>query len=200
MAIIKQRGLQVTVQNIAERNAITKRPDHLVVHVIDAISDPLAGSGTAIYRWDTTSSEWILISAGAEKTVTFETFKGTIDNGQVILPNIPLNNNLWDMNVQINNVVYAFPQLEDLTVFNGTVSNLDEYNGYTFSCTYAYGSITTQLQSVFDTKSTLYEQNVDPLTETDNRVKAGDFWHDTGDTTRIAICLTINEILTWMEV
>lgn len=63
MGIIKQRGLQLTVNTIADRNNIVKRPDHLVVHVKDAIADPLAGSGTAIYRWSEHDSKWTLISA-----------------------------------------------------------------------------------------------------------------------------------------
>jgi|SaaInl8_200m_RNA_FD_contig_51_1877748_length_2026_multi_7_in_0_out_0_2 hypothetical protein len=66
MALIKQSGLQVTVATIAARDAIVNRPEHLVVHVQDAIADTIAGPGPAVYRWALDSlgaGSWILVSA-----------------------------------------------------------------------------------------------------------------------------------------
>lgn len=201
MAIIKQRGLQLRVNTIADRNAITKRPEHLVVHVDDAIADVDAGAGPAVYRWtEADGGKWILISAGAEKTINFETKELLIQNGQVVAPNIPLNNFIWDIQVLDGNMAIAYPRIEDLNISVGDIKGLDDFNGYKLRFTYAYGSITTQLQEAIDVKSTLYETNIDPLTVTNNKVKPGDFWHDLNDEGRIAICLTIAGNLTWMEI
>jgi len=201
MAIIRQRGLQVTVNTIAERNTIVKRPEHLVVHVKDAIADVDAGVGPAVYRWTLADGgKWMLISAGAEKTISFETKEMLIQEGVVYAPNIPMNNNIWDITVLDGNIAIAFPRIEDLSVVAGEIKQLDEWNGYKLRFTYAYGSLTAQIQEVLDSKSTLYELNVDPTTLTDNKVKAGDFWHDISDEGRIAIALTIGGALIWMEI
>lgn len=201
MAIVKQRGLQLTVDTIAERNAIVKRPEHLVVHVKDAIADVDAGSGPAVYRWTTTDGgKWLLISAGVERTINFETKELTIADGQVISPNIPLNNFIWDIQIIDGNTSVAYPRVEDLDILAGAIRGLDSFNGLKLRYTYSYGSIGTQLQEVLDAKSHLYETNVDPLTVTNNKVKAGDYWHDIRDEGRIAICLTLSGILTWVEV
>ena len=200
MAIIKQRGLQLTVDTIGDRNAIVKRPDHLVVHVKDAIADVTAGAGTAIYRWSEHDSTWVLISAGAEKTITFETNEQTIINGEVTLPNIPLNHNVWEIMIVDRDITVAYPRVEDLSFSNGTVSGLDAWGGLKLRCTYAYGTITDQLKTALDSKSSIYETPIDPLTVTNNHVKAGDFWHDTFDPGRIAIALTLGGALVWMEI
>lgn len=201
MAIIKQRGLQARVASISERNNIDKRPEHLVVHVDDAIADVMAGAGPAVYRWtNADGGKWILLSAGAEKTISFETSELLIQNGSVIAPNIPLNNFVWDLHVMDGDVTMAYPRVEDLNISVGTISGLGAYNGKKLRFTYAYGSMTAQLQEALDSKAQLYETNINPLTVTGNKVKAGDFWHDLGDEGRIAICLTIANTLTWMEI
>ncbi len=201
MAIIKQRGLQLRVNTITDRNNIVKRPEHLVVHVDDAIADVDAGAGPAVYRWtEAFGGKWILISAGAEKTINFETKELLIQNGQVIAPNVPLNNFIWDIQILDNDVSIAYPRIEDLIISVGSITGLSDFNGYKVRFTYAYGSITTQLQEALDSKSTIYETNIDPLTVTNNKVKPGDFWHDLTDEGRIAICLTIATTLTWMEI
>ncbi len=201
MAIIKQRGLQLRVATISDRNNIVKKPEHLVVHVDDAIADPLAGVGPAIYKWtEASGGKWLLLTSGAEKTISFETKELVITNGVVSAPNLPLNNFIWDIQLLQNDVVIAYPRIEDLNINLGLISGLDAYNGGKLRFTYAYGSITSQLQTALDTKSNLYELNIDPLTITDNNVKAGDFWHDITVPGKISICLTISNTLIWMEI
>ena len=201
MAIIKQRGLQLRVATISDRNNITKKPEHLVVHVDDAIADPLAGVGPAIYKWtEASGGKWLLLTSGAEKTISFETKELIITNGVVSAPNLPLNNFIWDIQLLQNDVVIAYPRIEDLNINLGLISGLDAYNGGKIRFTYAYGSIASQLQTALDTKSNLYELNIDPLTITDNNVKAGDFWHDITVPGKISICLTISNTLIWMEI
>ncbi len=201
MAIIKQRGLQLRVATINDRNSITKKPEHLVVHVDDAIADILAGAGPAIYRWtEADGGKWMLLSSGAEKTVSFETKELLIENGLVSAPNLPLNNFIWDIQVVEGDNVIAYPRVEDLDISLGLISGLDIYNGHKLRFTYAYGSIASQLQTALDTKSNLYELNIDPLTITGNNVKAGDFWHDITIPGKISICITISNTLIWMEI
>ena len=203
MAIIKQRGLQVTVATINERNALPQKPEHLVVHVTDAIADELAGSGPAVYRWVLDINQngtWVLVSAGAEKTVSFTTQEISIINGQVTADNVPLNNHIWNLSIVDGDNIIAFPRIEDLDISIGIISGLDTWNSYKFRFTYAYGSITAQLQAVLDTKSTLYESDEDPLDEVGNKVKAGDMWHDLNSEGRIAICLTLGGTLNWLEI
>ncbi len=201
MAIIKQRGLQLRVATISDRNNITKKPEHLVVHVDDAIADPLAGVGPAIYKWtEASGGKWLLLTSGAEKTISFETKELIITNGVVSAPNLPLNNFIWDIQLLQNDVVIAYPRIEDLNINLGLISGLDAYNGGKIRFTYAYGSIASQLQTALDTKSNLYELNIDPLTITGNNVKAGDFWHDITVPGKISICLTISNTLIWMEI
>lgn len=201
MAIIKQRGLQLRVATISDRNNIVKRPEHLVVHVDDAIADPLAGVGPAIYKWtEASGGKWLLLTAGAEKTISFETKELLITNGLVAAPNLPLNNFIWDIQVVEGDNVVAYPRVEDLNISLGLISGLDLYNGKSLRFTYAYGSMTSQLQTALDTKSNLYELNIDPLTITGNTIKAGDMWHDITTPGKISICLTISSTLMWMEI
>lgn len=201
MAIIKQRGLQLRVATISDRNNIVKKPEHLVVHVDDAIADPLAGVGPAIYKWtEASGGKWLLLTSGAEKTISFETKELIITNGVVSAPNLPLNNFIWDIQLLQNDVVIAYPRIEDLNINLGLISGLDAYNGSKLRFTYAYGSISSQLQTALDTKSNLYELNIDPLTITGNIVKAGDFWHDITVPGKVSICLTISNTLIWMEI
>lgn len=201
MAIIKQRGLQTRAATINDRNIIAKKPEHLVVHVDDAIADPLAGPGPAIYRWtEFGGGRWILLSSGTEKTISYVTKELQIVDGIVVSPNLPLNNFIWDIQIVEGDTVIAYPRIEDLNVSLGLIRGLDLYNGKSLRFTYAYGSITSQLQTALDSKSTLYEMNLDPLTITANIVKAGDFWHDIRIPGKIAICLTIGNTLTWMEI
>lgn len=201
MAIIRQRGLQLTVATIADRNAIVKRPEHLVVHVDDAIADLDAGAGPAVYRWSNSSGGvWILISAGAVRTMSFSTEEHLIQNGEVIADNVPANDHIWDIQILDGDNVIGYPRVEDLNISAGVIGNIVDFDGYKLRYTYAYGTLTTQIQTALDAKATLYESTVDPLTVDGNKIKAGDFWHDLNTEGKIAICLTIAGTLTWLEI
>ncbi len=203
MAIVKQRGLQLTVETINDRNDIEKKPEHLVVHVRDAIADIDAGAGPAVYRWAINADDvgiWILVSAGAERTMTFVTEELTVSDDQVIASNIPTNDHIWGIQILDDNEAIGYPRVEDLDISAGTIDGLGDWNGYKLRFTYAYGTLTSQMQAAIDIKSTLYESETDPLTVDNNTVKPGDMWHDLGDEGRVAICLTISDDLTWTEV
>ena len=201
MAVIRQNGLQVKVNTITDRDAITKRPEFLVVHVKDAIADIDAGAGSAVYRWtNDNGGKWILISKGAEKSLSFATEELLIANGQVVASNVPENGLIWHIEVLNGNVAIAYPRVEDLNISGATIAGLDGYNSYKLRFTYAYGSLSAQMQTILNTKSNFYEQNTDPLSVSGNTVKPGDFWHDTSNEGTIAICLTMGGTLTWMVV
>ena len=150
MAIIRHTNFDMTVENIAERNAITARVDGMMVVVIDAIADADAGAGKAIYRWDATDNNWIMVSKGSVQTVSFATEELIIANGQVSPANIPLNNNIWDISIVENDIIKFQPKVEALSISPTVIGNLSLYNGKKLRFTYAYGTITTQMQSIID--------------------------------------------------
>ena len=81
MAVIRYSSFDLTVNDIAERNAIVNRVNHMTVVVKDAIADPSAGAGKAIYRWDAVDDVWILVSKSTYETISFMTEEITINNG-----------------------------------------------------------------------------------------------------------------------
>jgi len=201
MSIIRHEGLNVTVNTIADRNNILKKPDNLTVTVIDAIGDVNAGSNTAVYRWSNNDGgKWILLSVGAEKSLTFATEELRIYNGSVISPNVPSNGHIWDIQIINDNRVMAYPRCEDLNISGNEINGLDSWNGLKIRYTYAYGTMSAQMEAILDAKVTFYETDIDPLSVVNNKVKAGNMWHDTSDEGRVAVCITVDNNLIWLEV
>ena len=63
MAIVRQRGLQRTVDTIADRDAIRIKPEYLVVQVKDASADKLAKTNPTFYRWtNVDNGKWLMIT------------------------------------------------------------------------------------------------------------------------------------------
>lgn len=152
MAVIRHTNFDKTVNTIADRDAITPRVDNMTVLVVDAIGDINAGPGTATYRWNEYLNIFVLMSKANEPTMSFDTLELVIDNtGSVVLPNVPQNNQIWDIQIlNVNNVI-AYPRIEDLTINAVSISGLNAWIGNTIRFTYAYGSITQQLTTYIDT-------------------------------------------------
>jgi hypothetical protein len=154
MAIILYQNADKTVDNIAARNALPYKINNMVVTVLDAISDPDAGSGVATYRYNETinggSGGWVLVSKSTYDTMSFDTEELTIASGEVTASNIPVDNQIWDVHVVDGNVIIADIREEDLTVSAGNISGLGSYDGYKLRFTYAYGSITSQITAYVD--------------------------------------------------
>lgn len=153
MAVVVHSTADVTVNTISDRNSIVHKIDNMVVTVIDAIADVDAGQGVATYRWNTTLSSWILISKSTTETISFATEEIVIVNGTVMASNIPVDDIVWDIMVVNGNIIEAELTLNSLTISLGNISGLSGYNGSVLRFSYAYGSITQQLNAVLETKS-----------------------------------------------
>lgn len=144
MSVIRHPNFDITVNNIGERNAL-KKVDHMVVIVTDAIADVVAGAGKATYRWDGTDDSWILVSKSNVSTVTFATEEHLIVSGTVTLENVPKDDIIWNVQILNGDVMEAELRVEDMSMLNGIISNLNTYDGKKLRCTYAYGSIAAQI-------------------------------------------------------
>lgn len=152
MAIILYNTADKTVNTIADRNAIVHKIDNMVVTVLDAIADVDAGPGWATYKWNVSLNKWLLLSKATIDTMSFETVELVIVDGKVTPPNVPVNNVIWDILVMDGDVILAELKLEDLAVTPSAVNNLSEFNGKKLRFTYAYGSITSQIESYMDSR------------------------------------------------
>jgi len=152
MAVILYKNADKTVNNITERNAITPKVDNMVVTVVDAIADVDAGAGVATYRWSESLNRWLLISKSSTETMSFETVELTIAAGKVVPPNVPVNNVLWDLFIVDGDVIMQELRLSDIIVTSTLISGLGDYDGKKLRFTYAYGSITQQIETYIDDK------------------------------------------------
>jgi|694.fasta_scaffold06971_13 hypothetical protein len=152
MAIVLYKNADRTVDTISDRNSIDKKIDNMVVTVLDAISDPDAGSGVATYRWSAQLNKWLLISKSTVETMSFETVESNIVAGKIIPQNVPSNNVIWDIYVVDGTTIINELRLEDVIVTPTLISGLGLYDGYKLRYTYAYGSVTQQITSYVDSK------------------------------------------------
>jgi hypothetical protein len=152
MAIVLYKNADRTVDTISYRNSIDKKIDNMVVTVLDAISDPDAGSGVATYRWSAQLNKWLLISKSTVETMSFETVESNIVAGKLIPQNMPSNNVIWGIYVVDGTTIISELRLEDVIVTPTLISGLGLYDGYKLRYTYAYGSVTQQITSYVDSK------------------------------------------------
>lgn len=161
MAVTRHSNFDRTVNTIAERNAITRRVDGMMVTVKDAIADVDAGAGKAVYRWDASDLSWILIFKSTYETVSYVTEELTIVNGAVTASNYPVDNTIWEISVIDGNDQIAFPRLSDLTISLGVINlGTSFWDNKKLRFTYAYGSISQQLNSVLSTKADVVDISI----------------------------------------
>ena len=154
MAVTRHTNFDRTVATISERNSILQKVDGMIVVVEDAIADVAAGSGKAVYRWDSTDSTWIMIYKSTYESVSFITEELLISNGKVTASNIPSDGALWDISVVDGNVQIAIIKLESLFVNLAEISlDSNDYNGKKLRFSYAYGSISQQLDVALEVAS-----------------------------------------------
>lgn len=147
MAIVLYQNADKTVQTIAARNAITQKIDNMVVVVLDAIADINAGAGVATYRWNKTLNSWILISKSSHESIKFATEELLISNGSVVPGNMPTDNQIWGIVVLDGSNIIADLTIDGLTVTPTLISGLTAWNGYKLRFTYAYGTVSQQVES-----------------------------------------------------
>lgn len=172
MAVVQHQTANQTVATIAERNdpnIIPHKRDGMIVTVSDAIADPDAGPGAAIYIWNKTLNKWLLMSKSTTETMSFQTVELTIADGKVAPPNIPSNNVLWDIYIletQAPNagVILAEIRLENIIVSSTLISGLGAWNGKKLRFTYAFGTLTQQMSTYIDDQLTVVNKNITNVT------------------------------------
>lgn len=155
MATVQHKSYDKSVGTIADRNALTPRPPGMMVMVQDAVGDPYAGSGKALYRWDEVSETWALLFKSNVDTLTFTSESKTISADRVQLSQVPANGQIWDVYVRdgvtIHQVEYS---VNGFTVTLNT-DTVGQFDGLRLEVKYAYGSITGQLEALLNQKSEL---------------------------------------------
>ena len=151
MAVIQHKSSDRTVANIAARNAISPRPDHLTVVVLDTIGDPQVLGGKAVYRWNETSQEWLLLVKENADSLTFTSESKTITNDSVTTLNVPASGIIWDVFVMLDETTKTIEQIET-SVSGNTITVIPntpgQFNGKKLHYKYAYGSIIQQLEEL----------------------------------------------------
>lgn len=151
MAITRHSNFDKTVQTIIDRNNISNKVNGMMVVVLDAIADPNAGAGKAIYRWESSDTSWILVSKSTTETMNFATEELTIVNGEAQLSYIPVDNKVWNGVILNGQLIYADLNIRAITISNGKISGLaSEVNGMTLRVTYAYGTISQQITTAIE--------------------------------------------------
>ena len=145
MATIQHKSHDKTVAHIAERNSINPRTPGMMVLVRDAIGDPYAGSGRAVYRWDEVQASWILMFKDNVETLTFTGESKSISQDRVQLSNIPANGQVWDVTVRDGLVVHQVEYSVSGSVVTIYPNVPGEFDGQQLSVRYAYGTMTQQL-------------------------------------------------------
>lgn len=197
MAVTRHSSFDRTVNTIADRNAIINKVNHMTVVVKDAIADVNAGSGKAIYRWDAADNTWILIGSSASGSVSFITEEILIQEGGVTLTNYPLNNMLWGMAILQDDLIFTEPRIEDLEIYGLSVQGLNDYNDMYLRVTYAYGSMSQQVDAIMNTRVAIFSQETVPT-----QCKVGDFWLNTSNNmfSQYRCVDFTNKIFEWLEV
>ncbi len=160
MATIQHKSHDRTVAHIAERNSINPRTPGMMVLVRDAIGDPYAGSGRAVYRWDEVQASWILMFKDNVETLTFTGESKSISQDQIQLSFVPANGQVWDVMVRDGLVVHQVEYSVAGSVVTIYPNVPGEFDGQQLSVRYAYGSMAQQLTSSMD--SHLKESNPHP--------------------------------------
>lgn len=151
MAITRHSNFDKTVNTINDRNLISNKVNGMMVVVLDAIADPNAGSGKAIYRWESSDASWILVSKSTTETMNFVTEELTIVNGGVQLSYIPVDNTIWNGVILNGSLIYADLNLNTVTIAAGKITGLtSDVNGMILRVTYAYGTISQQITTVIE--------------------------------------------------
>lgn len=156
MAILVANDGSRFVETIAERNAIpvAQRFMGMRVSVKDATSDPKFGGGTVQYQWDLTVAAWTPVWSERKSDLKFTTENKTIVGGKVTTEFVIKDDQVWCARVvDLSGVILGDAQL---TVSGKELSiNTQDYNGMFLHYTYAYGSMTEELNDIWASKASL---------------------------------------------
>lgn len=150
MATIQHKSHDRTVAHIAERNNLNHRTPGMMVLVRDAIGDPYAGSGRAVYRWDEVQASWILMFKDNVETLTFTGESKSISQDRIQLSFVPANGQVWDVMVRDGLVVHQVEHSVAGSVVTIYPNVPGEFDGQQLSVRYAYGTMAQQLDLEID--------------------------------------------------
>ncbi len=145
MGTIQHKSHDKTVATIAERNNLNPRTPGMMVLVRDAIGDPYAGSGRAVYRWDEVQASWILMFKDNVETLTFTSESKSISQDKIQLSQVPANGQIWDVMVRDGLVVHQVEHSVSGSVVTIQPDTPGQFDGKQLSVSYAYGTLTQQL-------------------------------------------------------
>lgn len=152
MSIIIANAGHKVVATIAERDGLVKRFDGMRAYVKDATADVVLGGGAAEYIWDGAAERWTITWAERKADLKFVTETKTIV-GTAVTADYPINDNaVWGAYVMNNQDIIlgdVFPSVSGSTIDLGT----NEFEGETLIFTYAHGSMSTEMQDIWESKA-----------------------------------------------
>jgi len=148
MAIIIYNDGDLSVGTIAERNAIVKRFEGMLVNVADATADANVGGGAATYRWDEAGDKWVTVWVENTPTLNFTTEKKVLSGGIVTADNIPADSSVWSARVIDSVSGRSLADARPTVISNSIDVGTSDYDGHYLEYTYAYGSIVAQIEAV----------------------------------------------------
>ena len=173
MAIIIHNDGDKVVGSIPERNLLAKRFDGMRVRVLDATGDIQVAGGSAEYLWDTSvvGGRWVITWADNYPTMSFANETLPIVGSTVTLGNVPANGVLFTaVIVDDNNVIMGDADIASVNLGLVTLAN-SGYNGKRLRVNYAYGSMASQIQVVYDQINERIDAVVGPAPEEMNTIK-----------------------------
>jgi hypothetical protein len=173
MAILIYNDGDKLVDTIPDRNMLTKRFDGMRVRVKDATGDIQVGGGSAEYLWDTSvvGGRWAITWADTYPTMSFANETLPITGSTITLGNVPANGVLFSaVIIDDNGVIMGDADVASVNLGLVTLSS-SNYSGKQLKVNYAYGSMASQIQVVYDQINERIDAVVGPAPEDMNTLK-----------------------------
>jgi hypothetical protein len=173
MAILIYNDGDKLVDTIPDRNMLTKRFDGMRVRVKDATGDIQVGGGSAEYLWDTSvvGGRWAITWADTYPTMSFANETLPITGSTITLGNVPANGVLFSaVIIDDNGVIMGDADIASVNLGVVTLSS-SNYSGKQLKVNYAYGSMASQIQVVYDQINERIDAVVGPAPEDMNTLK-----------------------------
>jgi hypothetical protein len=173
MAILIYNDGDKLVDTIPDRNMLTKRFDGMRVRVKDATGDIQVGGGSAEYLWDTSvvGGRWAITWADTYPTMSFANETLPITGSTITLGNVPANGVLFSaVIIDDNGVIMGDADVASVNLGVVTLSS-SNYSGKQLKVNYAYGSMASQIQVVYDQINERIDAVVGPAPEDMNTLK-----------------------------
>jgi hypothetical protein len=178
MATVQFAGIGKVVETLAQRDAITMRPDGLQVQVNDTAGDPAAENSPAVYRWVKKLNKWILAWKSAKTPLAFISGEAIIANDQVVVADPPGSGVVWDTFVTSLDKKTIIAEVE-VTVSDRTITlhtdTAGQFDGQRFTYKYATGDVDgnqgqSRLGNLDDLNTTIRDNVVAAVNDVSNKL------------------------------